>query len=76
MAGSASHSALVNRFGLTGAFITIGITASVSALIAALFLQETRGERMMEKCDEEYERYLKQCGFGGRLKDTESDEEM
>lgn len=75
MAGSASHSALVNRFGLTGAFVTIGITASVSALIAALFLQETRGERMMEKCDEEYERYLEQCGYGGRLKDTQSDEE-
>ena len=75
LAGTASRSALVNRFGLTGAFFTIGISASVAAFIAALFLQETMGDNVMEKCDEEFERYLEDCGFDVQVKDNQSDEE-
>lgn len=50
---------MMQRFGIDGEFIIFGIIASLSCVTVFLFLQETSGPGVMEKADEDFERYLR-----------------
>ncbi|CDS04878.1 hypothetical protein LRAMOSA07408 [Lichtheimia ramosa] len=59
LVGVVTHSFMMQRFGIDGEFIIFGIIASLSCVTVFLFLQETSGPGVMEKADEDFERYLR-----------------